>query len=459
MEPGTTADGRSARKPTGPRGLPLLGNALQMGGSDSLVYMRKIFDRYGDLVFLRAGPLPCFALRHPDHIHQVLVKNQSLYIKGMGYDGLRLLMGRGLVTSEGDLWRQQRKLMQPSFTPKAITGFFAMMVEVTEALLDRWEPLAARDEAVVMDDEMVRLTMSVIGRAMFSVDLGAERDELGDAFREAFAFIPQRSMSPLHLPLAFPLPSHRRFRRAMGLINAFIGRKIEEARRRGDEADLISMLLRARDPETQQPMSEAQLRDEAITLFFAGFETTARSLAWAFYLLARHPAVARRLAAEVDRCLGGRPPQLDDLMRLSFTRQIVDETMRLYPPTALLARQADQPDNLAGYPIPKGALMLLVPYLAHRHPDLWPDPEQFDPDRFRPELVAVRPKQAYIPFASGPRVCIGNNFALLEMTLALAMAAGRFRFSRPGGGRIGVRFVGTTRPDSPIVIKLHKRRD
>jgi cytochrome P450 len=446
------------RRPPGPAALPLLGNILQMrAGEQAVAYFQKLCQQYGDVVFLRIGPLPCFVLAHPDQIHQVLVRNQSRYIKGMGYDGLRLVLGQGLVTSEGELWRQQRRLMQPSFTPRAVTQFFDMMVEVIQSMLARWEGLAAASRIVAMDEEMMNLTMSVIGRAMFQVDLGQERTDLGAAFRQAFTFISRRGVSSLPLPLALPLPSHRRFKRAMGVIERFMDEKIAEGRRRDGQDDLLSMLLRAQDQETGQRMTDRQLRDEAVTLFFAGFETTARTLAWTFYLLARHPEIWRKLTAEVDGRLAGRRPQLADLMQLPYTRQIIDETLRLYPPTALLARQVAEADVIDGYPVPARALIILVPYLAHRQPDLWPEPERFDPDRFAPELVAARPRQAYLPFASGPRICIGNNFSLLEMNLALAMVATRFEPALVDPAPIEMLFAGTSRPARPIEMKLRRR--
>jgi cytochrome P450 len=445
---GTAAE--APRSAPGPRGLPLLGNALSMGGSGALDYFVGLGARYGDVVGLAAGPMPVLALRHPEHLHHVLVKNQANYIKGMGYDGLRLLLGQGLVTSEGELWRTQRRIMQPSFTPKAITQFFSMMVEVTQQLLERW----ARAEApLTIDDEMMALTMSIISRAMFGVDLGAGGDEVGAALRQAFAFIPTRGMSP-GLPLAFPLPRHLRFRRAMRVIDGFVARKIAEARARSGGGDLISMLLAARDEEGGGAMSEAQLHDEVLTLFFAGFETTARSLTWAFYLLARHPEAAARLRQEVRQVLGDRDPALDDLLKLEYTRMVADETLRLYPPTALLARQAVAADQIGGFDVPAGALVILVPFAAHRHPAVWSDPDRFDPDRFAPEAAAARPRYAFVPFASGPRVCIGNNFALMEMAIALAMVAPRFSMTVLDQRPLEVRFRGTTCPDRPLQVRL-----
>lgn len=443
------------RYPPGPKPLPIVGNALHMRGADALERHLALQREYGDIVYMRLGPLDAYVLTHPDHVYHVMVKNQKNYIKGVGYNSFRLLVGQGLVTSDGDLWRQQRRLMQPSFTPKAITQFADMMVELTQRLLDRWQPLAVRGEPFVMDEEMTRLTMSIIGRAMFNLDLGEELTEIGAAFQRAFSFVPQRSQNPF-IPLNFPLPAHRQFQRDLELIERFIAQRIAEGRRNPTNDTLLGILLRAQDEETGQGMSDAQLRDEVVTLFFAGFETTARSLTWGWYLLSQHPAVVAKLEEEVDHVLGGRAPTIEDLHQLHYTRMVVDETLRLYPPTALLARQTVAEDEIGGYPLPAGAMVIPVPYAVHRHPDFWPDAERFDPERFLPEADAVRPKSAYIPFAAGPRVCLGNNFALLEMVYAFAMAAARYRVENLTGA-IGKEFAGTIRPTQPLRVRLHPR--
>ena len=442
-------------KPPGPRGLPVVGSALQMGSRNVLMNYVALQQEYGDIVYVKLGPLNGYILSSPDYVHHVLVKNQKNYIKGIGYDGLRLLVGQGVLTSEGEVWRQQRRLMQPPFTPTAIMQFADMMIEITQRLLDRWEPYADRGEVLTLDAEMLHLTMSIIGRAMFSIDLGKESKEVGAAFEEAFGFIPSRS--GLALPLALPLPAHRRFQANLEIINRFIDERIAEGRRTPGQENLLSMLLRARDEETGQVLSETDLRDEVVTLFFAGFETTARSLTWGWYLLAQHPEVQAKLAAEADQVLQGRAPTIDDLFQLNYTRQVVDETLRLYPPTALLARQNVEADEIGGYSIPPNSMIILVPYLVHRYPGLWPDPERFDPERFTPQASEARPKTAYIPFASGPRVCLGNNFALLEMVYAISMAAGRYRLEMAQDEEIPFELLGTMRPTKPLQVKVQRR--
>lgn len=456
--------------PPGPRPLPVIGNVLRFGNDKNILFhFIDLWHEYGDVAHVKLGSLHVYVVAEPENVHHVLVKNPNNYIKGTGYTGFRLLVGQGLVTSDGDLWWRQRRLMQPSFTPKSIVNYFDMMVETTARMLDRWEspnpssalPASAVDDEqggrrLVMDDEMTRLTMSIISKAIFGVDLGEESAEVSEAFHEAFAFVTARTMSAFALPMSVPLPKHRQFARSLQIIDDFVGRQIAKGRQQESDT-LLSILLRARDEDTGAAMSEKQLRDEVVTLFLAGFETTARSLTWGWYLLSRHPHVMDQLSAEVDTVLGGRRPTLDDLFRLNYTRRVVDETLRLYPPTALLGRQIVADDVIGGYRVPAGGIVMLAPYLTHRLPSVWPDPERFDPDRFLPEAVAARPKSAYVPFISGPRVCLGNNFALMEMTLAFAMAAQRYRLMATTDTEIGVAFRGSTCPLQPLSLRLLPR--
>ena len=443
-------------RPPGPGssgGIASLLHGNQSGVLNSFVRMWK---EHGDIVYTKFGPIHNYILFHPEDVNYVLVKNQKNYVKGIGYDGFRLLVGQGLVTSDGDLWRQQRKMMSPYFTPNAMGNFSTLMAETVSHMLEGWEEAAHNDQILHMDTEMMRLTMSIIGRAMFSLDLGNTPTEVGHALQEAFAFIPTRSMNPL-IPMWFPLESHRRFRHNEKVINAFIAEQIEAGRKSEQEENLLQIMLKAQDEETGRGMDDRQLRDEVVTLFFAGFETTARSLTWGWYLLDQHPEVLEQIAVEADAVLSGRHPTHTDLEQLTFTRQVVDETLRLYPPTALLARQTIEEDEIGGYSIPANGMITLVPWIVHRHTDFWTEPEKFDPQRFTPEASAERPKFAYIPFAAGPRVCIGNSFALMEMVYAFAMAAQRFRFERDGDRPIGAEFSGTTRPTRPLMMRISPR--
>src|SRR5258706_2828229 len=445
------------RTPPGPTG-SFLKTLSRMGDMRRLESLLESRQQYGDIVFTQLGPLRNYLLLSPEYVYHVLVTNQKNYVKGIGYNGFRLLVGQGLVTSEGDLWKRQRRMMSPHFTPVAVLDFSDMMAETTEHMLARWDKAAQQGQPLKMDFEMMRLTMSIIGRAMFSLDLGEEPTEAGHAMDEAFAFIPKRSVNPF-VPMSVPLPSHLRFNRSLKIIDKFIYDQIEEGRRNPDRENFLSTMLKIQDSESGQGMSDQQLRDEVITLFFAGFETTARTLTWGWYLLNRHPEVMAKLAEEADRVLpNGRPVSSADLERLTYTRMVVDETLRLYPPTSLLARQNIEADVIGGYPIPPMSLISLSPYVVHRYPDYWPDPGRFDPERFTPEAAAARPKFAYIPFAAGPRVCIGNSFSLMEMVYAFAMVARRFNLKQVTDEIIPAEFAGTTHPTKPLYMQVSRRK-
>jgi cytochrome P450 len=325
-----------------------------------------------------------------------------------------------------------------------------MMVEVIQAMHERWHAAAGSGQPILMDEEMMRLTMSIIGRAMFSIDLGEEMEEVGRALREAFAFIPGRISTGGLLPIALPLPAHRRFQRNLQVIDEFIAARIAEGRKQ-DSDNILSILLKAQDNETGYQLSDQQLRDEVATLFFAGFETTARSLTWGWYLLSKNPQAAARLSAEAHSELGN--VAVIDIAKLKYSRMVVDETLRIYPPTALLARQNVEEDQIGDYTIPAGSMLVLVPYFVHRYPGIWDNPEVFDPERFG-EQAAAHPKSAYIPFASGPRVCLGNSFALMEMVLTFSMTAARFNLTPTQPGEINAEFAGTTRPDRALWMKV-----
>jgi cytochrome P450 len=346
------------------------------------------------------------------------------------------------------------------FTPTAIAGYTSMMAEVIQTMLERWQIAADAGQSIKMDEEMMRLTMSVIGRAMFSIDLDKEMEDVGQALREAFDFIPSRFSGGGLLPISLPLPSHRRFQRNMRVIESFIHARIAEGRKQGAASNpdgprradnLLSILLKTQDSETGYRLSDQQLRDEVATLFFAGFETTARSLTWGWYLLSKNPATAARLAEEAHRELGVSAAV--DVSALKYSRKVVDETLRIYPPTAMLARQNIVADSIGGYTIPASSMVVLVPYGVHRYPDIWENPEAFDPERFG-EQAAARPRSAYIPFASGPRVCLGNSFALLEMVLTFSMATSRFCLTPTEPGEIAAQFAGTVRPNRALWMKV-----
>jgi cytochrome P450 len=377
---------------------------------------------HGDIVeFNVAGP--SYLLAHPDYIQHILRDNGPNYPHAPFLRARwRKIVGDGLVTSKSLLWERQRKLADPSFHQDRIAGFGRIMTETTQEMLGEWEKLAQRGEPVEMRDEMMRLTITILSKAMFSADVWDKMDVIGDNVRVLLTHASNRLFSPIDPPERIPLPSHKRFLAAQAAFDGLIYEIIAE-RRREPKDDLLSMFLDARDAETGEGMSDIQVRDEVRTMFIAGHETTATSLGWTWYLLSVYPEVARRLRRELADVLGGRTPTVADLPNLPYAWRVIQESLRLYPPIWMYLRTAIADDEIAGYWIKGGKNIYVSPYIVHRHPDFYENPEAFDPDRFEPEKTASWHRFQYFPFGGGPRKCIGNSFAITEMQLVVATVA------------------------------------
>jgi cytochrome P450 len=330
------------------------------------------------------------------------------------------------------------------------------MTAATASLLDRWEERAASGRVFDVAADMSRLTLDIVGRTLFSRPLDDAADEVGRALLEVLELMNERTLRFLPSPLWWPTRFNRRLARLIRTLDRIVFDIIESRRRAEEEetGDLLDMLLRARDEESGETMTDRQLRDEVMTFVLAGHETTAVALTWTWYLLDRHPDVLARLRAEVATVLGGRTPALEDVPRLSYTRMVVEEAMRLYPPVWGFMRQSVGPDRIGGYDIPKGTVIAICPYIIHRHPDFWPDPERFDPERFTPERVRERPRFAYLPFSGGPRLCIGNEFALMEAQLVVAMTVQRYRLALVPGARVEPESRVTLRPRAGLPMSV-----
>ncbi|HLI81944.1 MAG TPA: cytochrome P450 [Candidatus Binataceae bacterium] len=423
---------------------------------DPLVFLGKIFRDYGDLVHLRFFKLHIYAIGHPDGIKHALQDNHRNYTKSFDYQILARLLGNGLVTSEGDLWLRQRRLMQPMFHKQKIAAFGAMMADCAGAMLERWDAHAKSDEAFDVMPEMMRLTLQIVGRALLTIDLTGHADQIGRNMTIANERFAQFDLGML-LPF-LPTPANLRFRRAAHELRSLVLDIIAQRRAEGrDYGDLLSMLLAVRDEETGEGMNNEQLRDEVLTLILAGHETTATAMSWIWYLLSQHPEVEAKLHAELDEVLGGRAPAMSDLANLSYTGMVVDEAMRIFPPVWAVGRAAIGDDEIMGYPIPKGSNLMLTQYYAHRHPAFWENPERFDPERFSPERAGGRPRYAYFPFGGGPRMCIGNIFALTEAQLILASVAQRYRLRLAPGHPIEALPLVTLRPRYGVKVMLERR--
>jgi cytochrome P450 len=419
----------------GPSGFPLLGNLPTFWREERIAIHTRDAAVHGDVVRYKFGPLTAHLVLHPDDVKHVLQENAVNYTKGRGTKRLRFLLGEGLLTSEGELWRRQRKLAQPAFHPKRVAALVGEMVAATSEMCGAWSGLAERHESFDVAAEMMRLTLDIVARTLFGADIKNEAARVYDALTVSLETVNHRLMLPIPIPVKLPIPSNRRFLAAKKsldeLVFSIIGARRKDRERAGADADaggdLLGMLMGSRDEETGEAMSDQQLRDEVMTLILAGHETTANALAFTWMLLSREPVVWRKLRAEVDTVLGQRTLTAEDLSKLKYTRMVLEEAMRLYPPAWMFGRLAIGEDVVRGFRIPPGSMVMMSPFFTHRHPQFWSNPEGFDPERFSPDASAQRHKYSYLPFGGGPRVCIGNGFAISEAQAILATITQRYR--------------------------------
>ena len=413
------------RDPPGPRGYPLIG-VLPRLARDPARYCTEAMLEFDDLVRLNLGFASIYLVTHPDHVHQVLVTDHENYWKGKLFGRARFLFGNGLVLNEGESWRRQRRLMQPAFAHRRIATLIPLMSEVVDQRLATWEAASAAGTPIDIGKEMMSLTLRIISRTMFSLSVSDEElDVMARAFNTALEHMTLR-MFTFFLPEWVSLPGDRACAEAVETLEAMIYRIIRERRASGETLDdLLAMLLAARD-ETGEGMSDVEIRNEVMTTLFGGYEATADALTWAWHLLGQHPEVDARMREEVAAATGGRTPGFEELTRLTYTAQVAEESMRLFPPFWFWTRTSRQDGEIGGYFVPGDSLILICPYATHRHPAYWDQPEAFRPERFAGD-PAARPRDAYYPFGTGQRVCIGRHLAMLEMQLILSMVAQRYR--------------------------------
>ncbi len=414
---------------TGPRGLPLLG-VVRDTRRDILGWLTRTVAEHGPVAQYRIGPMRSYLVSHPEGLKHVLQDQVQNYPKlHFSYTMLRRVTGDGLLTSEGETWFKQRRLAQPAFHRARISVMGAQMVRAAVELSEQWAESQRTGAPRHAGRDMMAITLRIVGEALFGTDVRAETRSVSDSFNLVSEQTVTRFRSLWLFPPVLPTAYDRAFRRAQGTLNEVVARIISERRADGleDKGDLLSMFMLARDEETGVGMSDEHLRAEVLTMMLAGHETTATTLTWAWALLHQNPEAERKLHAELDAVLGGRLPTVEDVPRLVYTRRVLDETLRLYPPLYMVSRKVLETDTVCGYQVLGGSSVDMSPYATHRLPEYWPDPERFEPDRFTPEQVATRPRYAYFPFLGGPRQCIGNAFALMEGTLVLATLAQRHR--------------------------------
>lgn len=412
------------KKPRGPKNLPVLGH-LPAFRAHPIQFLMKMAREYGDLPYFRLGPQHVYLVNHPDLVREVLVTNQANFTKSRALQRARILLGEGLLTSEGPFHLRQRRLVQPAFHRDRLAAYAAVMSEYGARLRDQWTAGSTVDVA----GQMMRLTLAVVGKTLFSADVEAEASEIGEALTSVLKMFRTLMMPFSEYLEKLPLPSVRRFEKARARLDQTIYGLIHERRASGeDTGDLLSMLLLAQDEEADGAgMTDKQVRDEALTLFLAGHETTANALTWTWYLLAQNPECERRLHQEIDSVLEGRLPRFSDLAQLRYTEMVFAEAMRLYPPAWAIGRMSKQPFELGGVKIGAKSICIVSPYVTQRDPRWFPDPERFDPDRWSPEARESRPKFSYFPFGGGARVCIGERFAWMEGVLMIAAIAQKWK--------------------------------
>ncbi|HEV3203847.1 MAG TPA: cytochrome P450 [Gemmataceae bacterium] len=439
--------------PRGPKGNFISGN-LPAFQKDWLGFVTQVAREYGDIVKLRFGPKPVVLLSHPDYVEYVLVTNNRNFTKDFTLRLYKVILGNGLLTSDGDFWLRQRRMIQPVFQKQRIASFGTTMVAFTQRMLANWQDGAVMD----LHSRFMQLALEIAAKTLFDADVTAEARDVGEALETALWSINNRFNSLFWLPAWLPTPNNLQLRRAVRRLDDILYRIIDLRRKSGeDRGDLLSLLLHAKDEDDGSRMTDRQLRDEAMTLFLAGHETTALALSWTWYLLGQHPHVVAELEAELESVLGGKSPSAEDYAKLRFTEWIVMESMRLYPPAFGLGREAIQDCEIAGYHIPAGTTLFFHQWVIHRDSRFFIDPEKFLPQRWADGLAQRIPKYAYFPFGGGPRLCIGNTFAMMEAVLILATMAQKFRVQLVPDHPVEIWPTITLRPKYGIKVVLKKR--
>ncbi len=433
---------------------PFFGSILRYR-KDRFAFLKSLAEGT-EIVRARMGAFPIVLVTSPEIAHEALVQKDADFIKGFGLSLFgRPLLGNGLLTSEGVTHRRQRKLMAPAFVQKRIAEYVTEISARTEKAQRGWTDGATVDVAEVM----MHLTLEIVGKTLFDTEIGRDAAEIGEALTHAMEHIIGSLSSLVPIPPTWPTPRNHRNNQAIARLDQIVYRLIREHRESGgDRGDFLSMLLLAQDEDDGSVMTDKQVRDEAMTIVLAGHETTANALSWTFYLLAQHPSIRARLEHEVDAALGGRSPSLADLPKLPYALQVLKEAMRLYPPAYVFSRRPLHDVTLGGCAVPKGQMVLFNVAGMHRLARLYPEPHRFNPDRFTPAAEKALPRQAYMPFGAGSRVCIGNHFALMEGQLVLAALVQRLRFDPlPGARRVETESLVTLRPRGGLPMRVHRR--
>jgi cytochrome P450 len=441
-------------RPPGPKGTPIMG-VMRDFNSDQLGFIERTREEYGDIVWMRFLYVPAIFLYHPDEVEYVLVTNAKNFIKSMSLRSnfFQRMVGNGLLTSQGEEWKRQRRLSQPAFHRERVASYGQVMVDYAERLTAKWNEGDNRD----VHRDMMRLTLEIVVQCLFSADVSSDVDHVGATLKELVKPFASQATLGWILNNRLPTPTHLRFHALAKKIDKVVYRIISERRASGeDKGDLLSMLLAARDEDGSR-MNDRQLRDEVMTLFLAGHETTALTLAWSWYLLGTNPEAERKFHAELDEVLGGRAATMADLSRLKYTEQIAKECMRLYPPAYGLGREAINDCEIGGYRVPAGTQVFMFQWATQRDSRFYVEPESFRPERWTEDFVDQWPKYAYFPFGGGPRACIGASFAMMEIILGLAAIGQKFRLEIDRDHPVSIFPAMSLRPKDGIKVVVNNR--
>jgi cytochrome P450 len=447
----------NAKSVPGPRGNLLFGTLLEYL-NDPIGFIVNVVRKYGDVVKIRNAYITEYVVSHPDGVERILHDNHRNYTRNDSFvwDKAKIALGESLLTTDGDNWRDRRRLMQPVFHHRSVANFESIITHHTSASLDAWQSYVNRKQPIDIATEMTRLTLQILLESLFTAEIQKETSSIGWATTVQNQDLLLRTAIPFYPPPFIPTFHNLRLNKALHMLDEIMYRLIADHRNHPENTrDLLSLLIQSRDEETGETLRDEQLRGELLALFFAGHETTANTLAWLFYLLSSHPDVVMRLQAEIDAYVGQRLPSVQDLSNLPYSQLIISETLRLYPPSWITTRKALADDEICGYYIPRGAIINLCSYVTHRHPAFWENPDDFDPDRFSAERSAGRPRYAYFPFLRGPHQCIGKDFALLEVQLVLIMVMQRYRLELVSDTTIEPLI--TLRPRGGLPMKIHYR--
>lgn len=443
--------------PSVPAAHPLFRNALVFA-KGPLPFMLRQWKELGDFYDVNFPQIPFLVLSHPDYVKHVLVTNHRNYKKAFSYNFLGYTLGKGLVTNEGDSWLKQRRTAQPAFHRQRLASLVDLMWDDTQDLIDHWKYHALTHQPVRLVEDMMQTTSSIVAHALLGTDL----NNLSEKFVHLMTIVnnvtTQKLINPLRSPMWLPTPNNQSLNHAIRELDEMIFNIIAQRRKKTHHHhDLLAMLMEAKDVESGDQMNDQQLRDEVVTLMMAGTETSANALSWAITLLIQHPKVVNRLRDEADQVLSAGKLTHESLRQLVYTEQVLQEAMRIYPPAWVVAREALQNDEVGGFPIPQGSQVYMLPFIVHRHPALWDKPNVFDPGRFSAELSQGRHKFAHFPFGGGPRYCIGNSFAMMEMQVILSLLVYTFDFSPATTLPVPLDPLLTLRPKNEIWLHLKYR--